>query len=52
MANANVIICGAGVIGAAVAYFLSLRDVNVTVVERSASGLALAELIVDGINRY
>ena len=32
--------CGAGVIGAAVAYFLSLRGVAVTVVERSAVACA------------
>lgn len=31
----HVIVCGAGVVGAAVAYFLALRGVPVTVVERS-----------------
>ena len=36
----HVVICGAGVIGAAVAYFLSLRDVRVTVIERT--GVACA----------
>jgi glycine/D-amino acid oxidase-like deaminating enzyme len=36
----HVVVCGAGVIGAAVAYFLSRRDVAVTVVERS--GVACA----------
>ncbi|HUF92150.1 MAG TPA: FAD-dependent oxidoreductase [Candidatus Limnocylindria bacterium] len=36
----HVVVCGAGVIGAAVAYFLSLRGVAVTVVERS--GVACA----------
>jgi glycine/D-amino acid oxidase-like deaminating enzyme len=36
----SVVVCGAGVIGASVAYFLSLRGVAVTVVERS--GVACA----------
>jgi glycine/D-amino acid oxidase-like deaminating enzyme len=36
----HVVVCGAGVIGAAVAYFLSRRDVRVTVVERT--GVACA----------
>jgi glycine/D-amino acid oxidase-like deaminating enzyme len=36
----RVIVCGAGVVGASVAYFLSLRGVAVTVVERS--GVACA----------
>lgn len=36
----HVIVCGAGVIGASVAYFLSRRDVSVTVVERSAVACA------------
>jgi len=36
----HVVVCGAGVIGAAVAYFLSLRGVRVTVVERT--GVACA----------
>lgn len=36
----HVVVGGAGVIGAAVAYFLSLRDVAVTVVERSAVACA------------
>ena len=36
----SVVVCGAGVIGAAVAYFLSRRGVAVTVVERS--GVACA----------
>jgi glycine/D-amino acid oxidase-like deaminating enzyme len=36
----HVLVCGAGVIGAAVAYFLSRRAVAVTVVERS--GVACA----------
>jgi len=36
----RVVICGAGVIGAAVAYYLSLRGVRATVVERS--GVACA----------
>jgi glycine/D-amino acid oxidase-like deaminating enzyme len=42
MANppAQVVICGAGVIGAAVAYYLSLRGVCATVIERS--GVACA----------
>lgn len=31
----QVVICGGGVIGAAIAYFLSLRGVAATVVERS-----------------
>ena len=33
-ASAGVVICGAGVIGAAVAYYLSLRGVAATVIER------------------
>jgi glycine/D-amino acid oxidase-like deaminating enzyme len=36
----HVVVCGAGVIGAAVAYFLSLRGVRVTMVERT--GVACA----------
>ena len=36
----HVVVCGGGVIGAAVAYFLSLRGVHVTVVERT--GVACA----------
>src|SRR5262249_42651406 len=36
----HVVVCGAGVIGSAVAYFLSLRGVRVTVVERT--GVACA----------
>ena len=36
----HVVVCGAGVVGAAVAYFLSLRRVAVTVVERSAVACA------------
>ncbi len=36
----RVLICGGGVIGAAIAYFLSRRGVEVTVVERT--GLACA----------
>jgi glycine/D-amino acid oxidase-like deaminating enzyme len=36
----HVVVCGAGVVGAAVAYFLSLRGVRVTVVERT--GVACA----------
>ncbi len=36
----HVVICGGGVIGASIAYFLSLRGVEVTVVERS--GVACA----------
>jgi glycine/D-amino acid oxidase-like deaminating enzyme len=36
----HVIVCGAGVVGAAVAYFLALRGVPVTVIERS--GVACA----------
>src|SRR5712664_1784079 len=32
----HVVVCGAGVVGASVAYFLALRGVAVTVVERSA----------------
>jgi glycine/D-amino acid oxidase-like deaminating enzyme len=37
---AQVVICGAGVIGAAVAYYLSLRGIRATVIERS--GVACA----------
>jgi glycine/D-amino acid oxidase-like deaminating enzyme len=37
---AQVVICGAGVVGAAVAYYLSLRGVGATVIERS--GVACA----------
>src|SRR5262245_40817542 len=36
----HVVVCGAGVVGAAVAYFLSQRGLDVTVVERS--GVACA----------
>jgi glycine/D-amino acid oxidase-like deaminating enzyme len=36
----RVVVCGAGVVGASVAYFLSRRGVDVTVVERS--GVACA----------
>src|SRR2546428_7162497 len=36
----HVVVCGAGVVGASVAYFLALRGVAVTVVERS--GVACA----------
>lgn len=38
--HAPVVICGAGVIGAAVAYYLSLRGVPVTLIERSAVACA------------
>ena len=48
----HVVICGAGVIGAATAYFLSLRGIDVTVVERhrvagASSGKAGAFLALD-----
>jgi len=36
----HVVVCGAGVVGASVAYFLALRGVAVTVVERSAVACA------------
>ncbi len=36
----HVVVCGAGVVGAAVAYFLAQRGVGVTVVERSAVACA------------
>src|SRR5688572_33307554 len=36
----HVVVCGAGVAGAAVAYFLALRGIAVTVVERSAVACA------------
>ena len=36
----HVVVCGAGVVGASVAYFLARRGVSVTVVERS--GVACA----------
>jgi len=36
----HVVVCGAGVIGAAVAYFLSLRGVRVTVIERTGAAYA------------
>src|SRR4029453_7268935 len=50
--SARVVICGAGVIGAAVAYYLSLRGVAATVVERcgvacAASGKAGGFLALD-----
>ena len=35
----HVIVCGAGVMGAAVAYYLARRGVAVTVVERTGRGL-------------
>src|SRR6478735_7269487 len=40
MADMHVVICGGGVIGASIAYFLSRRGVAVTVVERT--GIACA----------
>jgi glycine/D-amino acid oxidase-like deaminating enzyme len=48
----NVVICGAGVIGSAIAYYLSLRGVAVTIVERydvacAASGKAGGFLAMD-----
>jgi glycine/D-amino acid oxidase-like deaminating enzyme len=51
-APAKVVICGAGVIGAAVAYYLSLRGIAATVVERcgvacAASGKAGGFLALD-----
>jgi glycine/D-amino acid oxidase-like deaminating enzyme len=51
-ASARVVICGAGVIGAAVAYYLSLRGVAATVIERcgvacAASGKAGGFLALD-----
>src|SRR5262249_6579699 len=51
-ANAGVVICGAGVVGAAVAYYLSLRGVAATVIERcgvacAASGKAGGFLALD-----
>ena len=50
--SARVVICGAGVIGAAVAYYLSLRGVAATVIERcgvacAASGKAGGFLALD-----
>lgn len=51
-AGARVVVCGAGVIGAAVAYYLSLRGVAATVVERcgvacAASGKSGGFLALD-----
>src|SRR5262249_7339845 len=51
-ARARAVICGAGVIGAAVAYYLSLRGVAATVIERcgvacAASGQAGGFLALD-----
>jgi glycine/D-amino acid oxidase-like deaminating enzyme len=51
-ARAGVVICGAGVIGAAVAYYLALRGVAATVIERcgvagAASGKAGGFLALD-----
>src|SRR5215510_10922636 len=50
--SARVVICGAGVIGAAVAYYLSLRGVAATIIERcgvacAASGKAGGFLALD-----
>ena len=50
--SAKVIICGGGVIGASIAYFLSLRNVTATVVERTgvanaASGTSGGFLALD-----
>src|SRR5215467_10184910 len=50
--SARVVICGAGVIGAAVAYYLSLRGVAATVIERcgvacAASGKSGGFLALD-----
>ena len=39
-APGHVVVCGAGVVGASVAYFLARRGVRVTVVERSAVACA------------
>src|ERR1051326_4524898 len=39
----SVIVCGAGVIGASVAYFLARRGVAVTIVERSGVACAASE---------
>lgn len=52
MVNTHVVICGAGVIGAATAYFLSLRGIQVSVIERcevacAASGKAGGFLALD-----
>ena len=51
-ASTRIVICGAGVIGAAVAYYLSLRGVAVTVIERcgvacAASGKSGGFLALD-----
>src|SRR6476619_3292124 len=51
-ARMRVVICGGGVIGASIAYFLSRRDVEVTVLERTgiacaSSGKAGAFLALD-----
>jgi glycine/D-amino acid oxidase-like deaminating enzyme len=55
-ASARVAICGAGVIGAAVAYYLALRGVAATVIERcgvacAASGKAGGFLALDPLAR-
>ena len=52
LARTRVVICGAGVIGAAVAYYLSLRGVAATVLERcgvacAASGKSGGFLALD-----
>ena len=39
-APGHVVVCGAGVVGASVAYFLARRGIRVTVVERSAVACA------------
>lgn len=42
MSGMRVVICGGGVMGAAIAYYLSCRGVGATVVERSAVACAAA----------
>ena len=42
----RVLICGAGVIGSAIAYFLSLRGVNATVVERTGVACAASGILI------
>ncbi len=41
----RVLICGGGVIGASIAYFLSPRQVEAVVVERVGFALAAGELV-------
>ena len=52
MANSNprIVIIGAGIVGASIAYNLSLRDADVTVVDASSPGMAASHASYAWIN--